>query len=520
MGKNGIKKRRAFSLAEIMIALVIVAILMAASAPLINRRASIDNSFKCYWVSSNDNNNNIYYSAGAVGIGTDNSNGYVLALQAQDGIASRIAFIGNNSVAGSIGIDGSSNIIIGDPGTSLSGSNNVLVGNTSTTTYPLNGNKLSIGGLTKAEPLLYGNFGSSETDTQKLKVNGKLYANTDIVDTTDSYSIYAKNGIKVISTGVNDTNYLSLEYDKITLGNTSIESDGITINGSEGNTTYGNDISGVGAITANGDITTADGNIEANIIDAGSYINIKQNSSTAYTGTGYEDDVIISRRISDGQLCLEINKRLNVMAVGIYVNGYVQAKTTVKAHTLDLLDDEQNNISTIGSNLVAKIKLIDGFGGTGTSDSRLKDILSDASYGIDEIRRLEIKKYRFKDEKKYGEGVRYGVIAQQIQEILPETVLKGKDGFLSIRSNDIFFIAINALKQLDKEIQNIKQMLELDDFKSDCSKLSSIKIIAQINKLKNENKELKNEINILKENNQNLEKRLENIEKQLQKNYK
>lgn len=503
MGKNGIKKRRAFSLAEIMIALVIVAILMAASAPLINRRASIDNSFKCYWVSSNDNNNNIYYSAGAVGIGTDNSNGYVLALQAQDGIASRIAFIGNNSVAGSIGIDGSSNIIIGDPGTSLSGSNNVLVGNTSTTTYPLNGNKLSIGGLTKAEPLLYGNFGSSETDTQKLKVNGKLYANTDIVDTTDSYSIYAKNGIKVISTGVNDTNYLSLEYDKITLGNPSnnieIESDSITINKNGNNYIYGQSISGVSNITANNKISILN--------------NVFSVSSAGYIST--KDSIYAEKDIyAEGNI--QVVTDTQTIKVNISKDGNIDATGYIKATTLELIDTN----SSIGSNLEAKIKLIEGFGGTGTSDSRLKDIISDASYGIDEIRRLEIKKYRFKDEKKYGEGVRYGVIAQQIQEILPETVLKGKDGFLSIRSNDIFFIAINALKQLDKEIQNIKQMLELDDFKSDCSKLSSIKIIAQINKLKNENKELKNEINILKENNQNLEKRLENIEKQLQKNYK
>ena len=69
-----IKKKKAFSLAEVMIALVIVAILMAASAHLVNRRASIDNSFSCYWKNAT---NGIYFNekgTGQVGIGTEPAN--------------------------------------------------------------------------------------------------------------------------------------------------------------------------------------------------------------------------------------------------------------------------------------------------------------------------------------------------------------------------------------------------------------------------------------------------------------
>ena len=121
------------------------------------------------------------------------------------------------------------------------------------------------------------------------------------------------------------------------------------------------------------------------------------------------------------------------------------------------------------------------------SDIRLKNVIGNVPYGLEAIRKIEIKEYKFKDEKKYGQGVRYGVIAQEIQKILPKTVLKNKDGFLTIRTNDIFFVAINAIKELDKEVQT----------------------------LKNRNKELENEIQLLKKQNQNLEKKLSKIEKHL-----
>ena len=120
------------------------------------------------------------------------------------------------------------------------------------------------------------------------------------------------------------------------------------------------------------------------------------------------------------------------------------------------------------------------------SDKRLKKDIKDTAFGLDTVRKMNIKEYKFKDEKKYGEGVRFGVIAQELQKILPNVVKKNSDGFLSIRSNDIFFVAINAIKELDNQLQS----------------------------LKNQNKELKDEIKLLKDQNQKLEKRLSKIEKQ------
>lgn len=54
-----------------------------------------------------------------------------------------------------------------------------------------------------------------------------------------------------------------------------------------------------------------------------------------------------------------------------------------------------------------------------------------------------------------------------MQKVFPDAVKKGKDGFLTIRFEDMFFAMINAIKELDtrltaleKENQELKARIE------------------------------------------------------------
>ena len=54
-----------------------------------------------------------------------------------------------------------------------------------------------------------------------------------------------------------------------------------------------------------------------------------------------------------------------------------------------------------------------------------------------------------------------------MQKVFPDAVKKGKDGFLTIRFEDMFYAMINAIKELDtritaleKENQELKVRLE------------------------------------------------------------
>lgn len=435
------KKKQAFSLAEVMIALVIVAILIAASAPLVNRRASIDNNFSCYWKNAP---NGIYFNdqgTGQVGIGTEAQNQLqVLHLFSEKATSPQIAFYKTKD-SNDVNVLGiyKDNIHIGSSG-NISSENNIVIGKVTDSNLLSDGNKLIIGGMKSPSPILEGKFDNSPL-SQNLKVNGQLQVQTSeqITEPNIQYSLVVdKNGI--YSAG-NITAYSYKCGDK--------------------DSTYAEITGSLIAIHRNGTECVAsinnDGTIKGTSLSIGTY--------------GIENDGTIK-----GTRLVLSN------SFGIDYDGHITG-TSLTLGPVSILDGiiEGNGF---GTTLIGKIKDI---AQDSLSDIRLKNVIGNVPYGLEAIRKIEIKEYKFKDEKKYGQGVRYGVIAQEIQKILPKTVLKNKDGFLTIRTNDIFFVAINAIKELDKEVQT----------------------------LKNRNKELENEIQLLKKQNQNLEKKLSKIEKHL-----
>ena len=99
------------------------------------------------------------------------------------------------------------------------------------------------------------------------------------------------------------------------------------------------------------------------------------------------------------------------------------------------------------------------------SDRRLKYVGSENRSGLEKIRELKVFNYTFKKDKKKTPHV--GVMAQDLQKIFPDAVTKGKDGFLRIRMEDMFYAVINSIKELDarvtaleKENKDLKQRLE------------------------------------------------------------
>ena len=419
-----LKNYNAFSLAEVMIALVIVAILMAASAPLVNRRASLDNNFQCFWHSVD---NGIYYGktgAQQVGIGIELPNEYgALFLNTKDD-KPQITFYSNGTKTGNLGITNA--ITIGNVAGTV-GDNSVVIGNIVDSI----GENTFILGNSASTPLLFGQFDETNLNSQILKVNGQLqvgFYNNGIITSDSPYSLYVDNG-GIFSAG------------------------NIT-----GGTIYGNSLN-----IKNGDTST---------------ITLSNNGNI--TGTG----LTISGNITGGTIS---GTELNVGTGNI--SGGIIYGTALKV-------DDAIDASQLGDSLK---KVIKSMIASQASDEKLKNDITDTHLGLDIVRKIEVKQYKFKDPEKYGGGLRYGVIAQEIQKILPNVVNQNNEGFLTIRTNDIFFIAINAIKELDMELQSLKQLIENKN----------------TDKLKTENSELKNEINLLKEQNQKLEKRLLKIEKQL-----
>ena len=139
-----------------------------------------------------------------------------------------------------------------------------------------------------------------------------------------------------------------------------------------------------------------------------------------------------------------------------------------------------------------------------TSDRRLKNVGEEFNSGLDKIRELKTYNYTFKNDKK--KTPRVGVMAQDLQKIFPDSIIKQPDGFLMVRDEDMFYAMVNSIKQLDTMIQGI-----VKDVKELALKVQQIddKILALI-KVDQANAK---KIQQLEAKNKSLEARLARLEK-------
>ena len=125
-----------------------------------------------------------------------------------------------------------------------------------------------------------------------------------------------------------------------------------------------------------------------------------------------------------------------------------------------------------------------------SSDERLKNISGDTSVGLKELNQLEIKDFTYKQDPNKTKHV--GVIAQQLQKVLPNAVFKDNDGYLRIREEHILFTAVNSIKELFKQVQELASKI--------------VGLDKKITELEAQNK-------LLKEQNAAFEKRFAELEK-------
>ena len=112
------------------------------------------------------------------------------------------------------------------------------------------------------------------------------------------------------------------------------------------------------------------------------------------------------------------------------------------------------------------------------SDARLKNIIGDNKAGLKEIMQIQVKNYTMKRDKK--KEVLVGVIAQELQKVFPNSVAEGRDGYLRIRRDEIFYACINAIKELNNMFKDlVAKVVGLDEkirLLEDRNKLNETKI--------------------------------------------
>jgi len=88
-----------------------------------------------------------------------------------------------------------------------------------------------------------------------------------------------------------------------------------------------------------------------------------------------------------------------------------------------------------------------------SSDIRLKNIKGNYNKGLKEILQIEPVRFYYNNDNSATEQI--GVIAQDIQKIFPEAVVKMPSGYYGVDTDPIFFAMVNALKEVNE--QTIKE---------------------------------------------------------------
>ena len=97
---------------------------------------------------------------------------------------------------------------------------------------------------------------------------------------------------------------------------------------------------------------------------------------------------------------------------------------------------------------------------TTTSDIRLKDVVRSYDYyGLKDIDRIKPIIFQYKDDNPLdlpSEEQHVGIVAQELNEIIPEAVNEGSDGYLNVNIDPVIWAMVNAIKELSEKTSKLE----------------------------------------------------------------
>jgi hypothetical protein len=146
-------------------------------------------------------------------------------------------------------------------------------------------------------------------------------------------------------------------------------------------------------------------------------------------------------------------------AFGLFVNSsrfnFRQDNTTMVTIANNSIYPGADNASTCGQSGLRWSTVYATNGTINTSDRRQKKNIKDIQYGLGEV--LQMRPVSF-NWKKNDKGSKLGLIAQELQDIIPEVVSVGDDEnqTLGVYYSDLIPVLINAIQEQQEEIESLK----------------------------------------------------------------
>lgn len=95
-----------------------------------------------------------------------------------------------------------------------------------------------------------------------------------------------------------------------------------------------------------------------------------------------------------------------------------------------------------------------------TSDIRLKENISDIDIKLSDIEKIPTVRFNYKSDT--SKSIQIGTIADEVENLFPEVVSKDNNGYKIVDYTKLSVLAIGAIKQLNKKIDNLIEKLGIN----------------------------------------------------------
>ena len=102
-----------------------------------------------------------------------------------------------------------------------------------------------------------------------------------------------------------------------------------------------------------------------------------------------------------------------------------------------------------------------------TSDERIKKNIVNNNEGLNKLKDIQVRNFEYRTEEEVTElpshlavkqeGIQLGVIAQEIEKVLPEVIKTESSGVKTVNTDNLTWYLINAVQELSAEIEELKK---------------------------------------------------------------
>jgi hypothetical protein len=195
--------------------------------------------------------------------------------------------------------------------------------------------------------------------------------------------------------------------------------------------------------------------------------------STGVSGLGSGQATLLASAAASGVTATTYGGSTNIPVLTVDTYGRITSASNVSVTTgTTISDDTTTNASryltftsassgSISSAVVSTTKLffnpstglLTSTDYNSSSDKRLKKSIKTVSSALDKVEALRGVTFTWKDSNTQA----IGMIAQEVQEVLPEVVTTDDDGYMGIKYTNVIGVLVEAIKELKAEFETYKK---------------------------------------------------------------